>query len=135
MGFALLVACAGESDDGARESESREAGRSLESLRTPLEECAARQLENQDWFTQWQTCESDEDCELVKLEAGCLAPFHCPVGLSVHVDRTQLELDALERAATYARDCACAVTECARSGSERAVCDKQTKLCRAARGK
>lgn len=135
----LSTACVAASEDGLRERDDKaqalrvgdaEPAGASDAAEPPFEACALREAVNQEWFKQWQTCESDEDCTVVKLAAGCLAPFACPVGLSVHADRTQLELDALERAASFMQDCGCAEVRCATRTSKRAVCDRKVKLCR-----
>jgi hypothetical protein len=134
--FTLTPACKAASEDSPKErDEPAEARRASDASEPPQpsEGCAQRERENQEWLEEWQTCESDEDCELVRLAARCVAPFACPVGLNVHVDRTQLELDALERAATYSRDCGCAEIACAPRRSARAVCDQRAKRCRPVR--
>jgi len=139
--LALGIGCMAASEDGTRERDddrmqalrASEAPQPVDAAQPaeaqPVEQCAQRALSHQEWLKQWQTCESDEDCELVRLAARCVAPFACQVGLSVHVDRTQLELDALERAATYSRDCGCPEIACAPRDSARAVCDQKAKRC------
>jgi hypothetical protein len=128
--FGLLAGCAENSRGGAMQSPQSGERDAAASGKACDDDYQARADELR---AGAESCEQDEDCAVIGIDAPCLLAFLCPTPLNRMADSDGLRSEASRLSAAY-RDCSdsCAVANCVYGVGAPAMCNPSTHRCQGA---
>jgi hypothetical protein len=123
LSLALLSGCA-----ESRSSSTTSPASSDRDAAVSGESCDSIQAEADDLLRDAQTCQQDDDCAFMGIDAPCLLAFLCPSAVSRTADLDQLQ-DEARRLSEDWRACSdsCAIANCV--GFAGVMCNPSTHRC------